>query len=300
VEQPYNDLDFTLIVRKKRIVPHHALHRISRRYEEEIHIEVDLSRPLTVDDIKRWPRWLMWRDLLHGHIVVRGKTDILTANAPKRLFLPVPLIEATRLLLNRGAGLLWALRVVRGYDDLPDPDFVRRNYHKAALALGDALLMAFERYTTAYEGREQRLRLLMNDEPSVCDTEVETLYDTALTFKFRPDHVADCDPTESQIDRLFRLWERIWLVVETRRTGRPWSAMDAYTAWDGLREPDQHRPACWPRNVIHNRRLGRWSLIYPREDLYRALPRIVASSQSADASWEAVSKDFLERWKRFN
>ena len=56
----------------------------------------------------------MWYDLLNGHIVIKGPSDILSAHAPAALKKTLPVIEATRLVLNRGAGLLWALRVVRG------------------------------------------------------------------------------------------------------------------------------------------------------------------------------------------
>jgi len=144
VEQPYNDLDFTLVVRRKNSVPWDKLDAISEHYEEEIHIDVDFSRPLAIRDIETWPHWLMWYDLLNGHIVIKGPSDILTAHAPAGLKKTLPAIEATRLVLNRGAGLLWALRVVRGAENTPDPDFTRRNYYKCILAMGDGLLIAAE------------------------------------------------------------------------------------------------------------------------------------------------------------
>jgi len=54
VEQPYNDLDFTLIVKRRNDVPWNKLDAISEHYEEEIHIDVDFSRPLTLHDIETW------------------------------------------------------------------------------------------------------------------------------------------------------------------------------------------------------------------------------------------------------
>jgi hypothetical protein len=102
VEQPYNDLDFTLVVKQKNRVPWDRLNSISEHYEEEIHIDVDFSRPLTLQDIAQWPHWLMWYDLLNGHIVIKGPADILTRHAPAALKRTLPPIEATRLVLNRG------------------------------------------------------------------------------------------------------------------------------------------------------------------------------------------------------
>ena len=84
-----------------------------------------------------------------------------TIRAPSALHEPLPAIEGARLLLNRGAGLLWAMRVVQGHESPPDVDFVRRNYWKCALALGDALLIAHQRYSTPYSGRDEAFSQLV-------------------------------------------------------------------------------------------------------------------------------------------
>ena len=59
VEKPYNDLDFTLVVRDKRTVPFARLDEISEKYEHEIGIHVDFSRPLSAADVRSLPHWLM-------------------------------------------------------------------------------------------------------------------------------------------------------------------------------------------------------------------------------------------------
>src|SRR6266568_6266962 len=81
-ERPYNDLDFVLIVRRKGSLPWDELNAIRHKYEKLIGIDVDFSRPLTVDDVRNWPPTLMWSDVLHGHRVFEGSPDILTSNAP--------------------------------------------------------------------------------------------------------------------------------------------------------------------------------------------------------------------------
>ena len=82
-ERPYNDLDLVLIVRRKSGLPWETLHAIQHKYAALTGIEVDFSRPLTVDDVRAWPHTLMWSDLLQGHRVLDGPADILTAQCSR-------------------------------------------------------------------------------------------------------------------------------------------------------------------------------------------------------------------------
>jgi hypothetical protein len=297
-ELPYNDLDFTLVVKHKGAVPN--LKAISDRYAEELGIHVDFSRPLTLQDVEKWPHWLMWYDLVQGHVVLKGAPGILRDHAPPALRNPLPLIEATRLLLNRGAGLLWALRVLKGFEKAPDEDFVRRNYYKCALALGDALLMAYGRYTSVYHGRDERFSAVQKDHEAVAAFHLEGLYQEALRFKFRP---ASCPLEgfdEAQLNRLATLWGKVFLHLEQLRTGRSWPSLTAYTDWQGLREKDQHTPEKLLRNLVRNRQTGQWSWRYPREELYRQLPALLGLTGRALPDWGAASASFLRIWDRFN
>ena len=300
VEQPYNDLDFTLVVKRKNRVPWDKLDAISERYEEEIHIDVDFSRPLTIHDIKTWPHWLMWYDLLNGHIVIRGPSDILSAHAPATLREPLPVIEATRLVLNRGAGLLWALRVVRGVEKQPDEDFIRRNYYKCILAMGDGLLIAHQRFATPYRGRDHRLARLEADSKEVAAFQLGTLYHEALRFKFQPDDLPDSQVGEEQLKDLARRWGEIFLHVEKIRTGRNWVSLTEYSQWQGLREKEQHSLKNLPRNLIRNKQIGIYSWKYPRERLYRQLPLLLGLTDHTVPDWPAESGRFLKIWDRFN
>ncbi|MEW6753857.1 MAG: hypothetical protein AB1505_23180 [Candidatus Latescibacterota bacterium] len=298
VEHPYNDLDLTLVVQHRGQVAQGTLRRLAVRHGEQLGLEVDFSRPLTPRAVRHWPPWLMWHDLLHGHVVLHGPRGILPALAPAVVGEPLPAIEATRLLVNRGAGLLWALRVTAGVEPPPDPDFVRRNYYKCALALGDALLIAHGCYATPCRGRGRRLRRLEGAEETVAALGLRALYDEALRFKFRPDLLPAGEGSAVRLRQLAERWGAVFLHVERVRTGARWRTLEEYAGWEGAREPEQNRPAMWPRNALQNRRLGGWSLRYPREALYRQLPGLLGLTRSQDATWVAGGQRFLRRWKR--
>lgn len=299
-ERPYNDLDLVLVVRRKNAVPAAALAAIGKAYGAELGIEVDFSRPLTLRDIRRWPHRLIWFDLLNGHVVLCGPQDLLRTCAPQRLREPLPAIEATRLLLNRGAGLLWALRLIRGLEPSPDADFARRNYYKCALALGDALLIVHRRFSSSYSRRDALLAGLEADCAEVVELDVGPLYRRALRFKFWPDTLPDEVPDEACLQALAEGWGQVFLYVECLRTRRRWPSLAAYTSWRGVREPDQNTLLQWPRNVAWNRRIGVWSWRYPRERLYRRLPTLLGLTRIPVADWPAETAHFLALWKRFN
>lgn len=300
-ELPYNDLDLVLVVHRRDRTLLERLEPLRRGFEQRLGIEVDIGRLLTPRDIRRLPHRLVWFDLLHGHRVLAGDPDILKRNAPRALSAPLPLVEASRLLLNRGSGMLWAMRVQRGLDRAPDPDFVRRNYHKCALALGDALMIAHGVYETPYRGREERLRKILGEESSLARRGLETAYCDAMRFRFRPDQLPSRQPDPNHLIAMNELWGEVFLRIERQRMAMPWLDLEAYLAWDGVREGEEWGLRRWPRNLVHNFRLGRLSLLYPRERLYRALPRLLQLTRpGTDGDWDAESMVYLETWRRFN
>jgi len=298
-ERPYNDLDFLLVVRRKSAIPMAALEAIRHEYERVTGIQVDFSRPLTAEEIRQWRPTLMWSDLLHGHSVLDGPADILTANAPAMPSDRLPPIEATRLLLNRGAGLLWSLRVARECEPAPDEDFVRRNYFKCALSLGDALLIAYGRFATPYAGRDQLIAGLLAEFRPAISFDLSKLYGDALAFKLRPGQ-SELQPDESELVRLAAHWGEVWLHIERRRACRPWPTMADYARANDVREPEQNVLRHWPRNLVRNRQSGVWSVRYPRERLYRELPALLGLCESDRGRWSADSERFLAIWKRVN
>jgi len=299
-ERPYNDLDFTLIVKNKSSLPMQQLDAIRGHHAKELGIHVDFSRPLTLRDVERWPPWLVWYDLVNGHVVLKGPQDILKRHAPSVLQKPLPLIEATHLLLNRGTGVLWAMAVLRGIQTTSEEDFVRRNFYKCALSLGDALLIAYGRFQTAYFGRDRILNQVADEHPDVAAFGLQGLYEKALHFKFRPDAFVSENPTEKDLEDLAHHWGAVFLHVEKRRTGRSWKGLDDYVCWKGLREPEEHALKGILRNILRNRQLGTWGWRYPRESLYRRLPVLLGLTRESAADWPGETVRFLQVWDRFN
>ncbi len=300
VEYPYNDLDFTLVVHRANAVPEQEIAVIRQEFAQKIGIHVDYSRPCTLQQMRRWPACLMWWDLVHGHVVLTGSPTILLDNVPAYFQLPLPLIEATRLLLNRGAGLLWALRVVRGIEAEPDDDFVRRNYYKCLLALGDALLIGHQQFTTQYHGRDMRLLQLEATMPDVQALGLDATYRQALQFKFHPHVMPPTPPDEKQLLAVAEQWGDVLLYLEQLRTGRHWESLEMYAQWRGLREPKQHQLSQLPRNVLRNLQSGRCAWRYPREQLYRQLPVLLGLTTTPVTNWPEASAHFLTIWQQCN
>ncbi len=299
-ELPYNDLDFTLIVADKAGVPHGRLGEISKKYHGRIGIHVDFSRPLTLEDVRNWPTWLMWHDLLQGHMVFAGSPSVLADNAPASLREPLPPIEAPRLLLNRGAGVLWSMRLLAGLEGEEDADFIRRNYFKCVLAMGDALLIAHQAYRARYFGRDKLLADLEAANEQVRQLGVGEIYGEALRFKFSPSDVSAASPDRARMDELARLWGRVFLHVEIIRAARPWENLTQYVNDDGCREPELSTPSRWLRNLVHNVRFGVFSVRYPREQLYRQLPVLLGLTDEKTPDWNFHGGVFLKVWKKFN
>ena len=298
IERPYNDLDLTLVVKRPYHVNQRALNGVKREYENAAKIEIDFSRPLTISHIRKWPHRLMWHDLLNGHKVLAGPADFLSRHAPPLIRRKLPPLEAARLLLNRGAGLLWAMRVTHGLEESPDNDFVRRNYYKCMLALGDALLIVHGRFTTAYQGRDIRLRELARGVQEIADFELNPSYDKALRFKFRPDRIEQHPPDGHALKDLAQSWGKIFLYVETLRARISFSRLDTYILWPGLREPEENDLSKRPKNILRGVQNGMLSWSHPREYLYRNLPVLLGLTREQSPDWGWYSARFLKVWNR--
>jgi hypothetical protein len=294
-ERPYNDLDLFAITSGGTL---DGVDEVCRPHAAALGIHVDVGRSLRLHEIRHWSPSLMWFDLVHGHRVLVGDATILRENVPGAVRRDLPAREATRLLLNRGMGLLWAFRVAHGVDAEPDADFVRRNAFKAMLAFGDATLIAHGRYASAVARRGSRFIHLSRACAEVANLRLETTYARALRFKTEPDRYQG-RPDVTALVNIADTWEKVLLHVDGLRAGRSWQDVDEFCASPGRFEDGSASTTDAARNVLRNLALGRLSGAHPRERLYRELPRLLAAAASPTADWAARSAQALDAWHRF-
>ena len=186
----YNDLDFYAVSEEGATTAElaaiaAALEPISARWTERLGLEVDFI-VRTPWRIRHDQDRVMVQELLHGHFDVAGaKGATLFRNVERREPEQFPWMEAARLMMNRGVGLVLALERGEG-------DFSVRNVNKCILGAGDARLIVRH----AYRWRVTERKAALGDE----------LYARAVEWKFRPRATGVCD------------WEKareVWLAAWT-------------------------------------------------------------------------------------
>ncbi|MBQ9447720.1 MAG: hypothetical protein IJU61_14060 [Victivallales bacterium] len=191
---PYNDLDFFAFSKglsaAKRKVFDDQLASIAPAYEKTIDVSVDFAPVKSIAKLRCERHTLMYQELLYSHRLVCGPDLLAEVACPDAHELPV--LEALRLLVNRGMGLLFATqRLATAHlneeGHIVDDnviDFAVRNLHKVALGAGDALLIAQQRYDY---NLERRLKIIMYDaHTNSIFKEIAPFYKAARDFKFLP------------------------------------------------------------------------------------------------------------------
>ncbi len=209
---PYNDLDFfgfsKGLAAAKRKAFDSELAALAPKYEKVSCVSVDFAPVKPIEKLLRERHTLMYQELLHSHRLVCGPdllADVACSDAHD-----LPVLEALRLLVNRGMGLLFAAQQIAGAPKDTDGhvvdgkviDFAVRNLHKAALGEGDALLIAQKRYDY---NLERRLQIILYDaHANSVFTELAPSYQAARDFKVLPGS-SRMDPQE-QLPAYIALW----------------------------------------------------------------------------------------------
>jgi hypothetical protein len=277
--QPYNDLEFYVFARGQAVLAErqfrHPLHELGESLSPAAGLEVEF-KVLTLDKLRKSPPSMFYYDLVMGHRWFAGDDTLLAGCEPHRDAAKIPLHEATRLLMNRCSGLLFAqVRLAEpGFTDA-DADFVGRNLAKAQLAFGDVLLTAHGQYHWSCQERHRRLEQLdLTDLPWT--TALITHHATGVEFKLHPTR-----STESQTaltvrhSELAALGEKLWLWLESRRLAQTFATARDY-ALSGINKCPETSPL---RNRLVNlRAFGPGGLVsgrYPRERLLTTLPLLL-------------------------
>lgn len=175
--RPSNDLDFFAITEEGASAAEiaaiaAALEPLSKEWTAKIGIDVDFT-VRTPWRIKHDEERLMIQELVRGYFDVAGKSGETLFAAIRRIDASeVPWMEAARLMMNRGMGLMLA-NGERGRD------FIDRNINKCVLGAGDARLVARHGYRWRATERADALG--------------DALYRSAVEWKFRPKDRPVCD-----------------------------------------------------------------------------------------------------------
>jgi len=200
----YNDMDF-FVIREEGSSNQgeidDSLTGISRKWTAALELDVDFSSSKTQSQLVGLSRRLMYQELRRGHCLIYGKPGLLDC-IPELPAEEIPYLEALRLLLNRGMGLLFAAEKLAS--PVPkDIGFILRNLHKAAMGSGDALMMSRRQYRWTARERLAMFRELVKE----LDLPVAYLEDyvKAIDFKFRPTAELPAEPL-AEWQRLRDFW----------------------------------------------------------------------------------------------
>lgn len=223
----YNDLDFFVFSdragKRERRAIEAALAPVSERWEKELGIAVDFSPVKNLDSLAGVGSTLMYQELRRGWKPVWGDAKF-ERHFPALDAAKIPVIEAVRLLLNRGMGLVFAGEAIRKNGD---PDFIMRNLHKSVLGGGDALLIASGKYR--WRGADRVKAFREYAAGNGVDPDFAGRYAAAFRYKIEPDPRLPEDPVEQ-----WRQCRRLYLEAARRVAGCPADAPPEMTA-EGLR-----------------------------------------------------------------
>jgi hypothetical protein len=318
-DQPYNDLEFYVFVRG-----HPWLNE--RRYARALHeLGADLSLSAGVElefkitcpaKLRCSPSNLFYHDLIMGQRWLLGDDSLFAGCEHHRDAEHIPLSEATRLLMNRCSGLLFAReKLERANFTADDADFVCRNIAKTELALGDAVLIAFGRYHWSCLERGRRLSDLASMQDLPWFEEVRQRHAAGVEFKLRPYRSSlSRDALRQHVGTVNSLALETWLWLENRRLGCSFRSAPDYASsrinkWPGTTN--------W-RNWLTNARVfGLRALLLPRgsrhsrERILNALALLLwMRAESSHESTRKAQRELLlseptaiipgyrERWRR--
>ena len=292
----YNDLDYFVFCKdpeSPRLLG--WLRRWERDESERLGIDVE-GKLLTRSSIQEPITSMMFYDLVAAHRVSWGPADYLASYREGLDAGAISLDEVTRLLWNRGSGLLFAgcelARTGR-------KDFIFRQQQKVKLALGDAWLAERGEYHWSCQERHRRFEERFDGAPQWLSWHRE-----AVQFKLQP---WPCKDDGDQLlvlqQQLCAAWLEEFLALESRRLRVSFTRADSYTTYPGRLYPE--RPA-WRNRLIGVRdylRDGEYlrpMQDYPRAALQRVLVALIAEGEVVDSYGLPADEQLkgLLRWEK--
>lgn len=261
-DQPYNDLEFYVLVRGNRhlneLLYRRALEVLGEILTHLVGVEVEFKITSLVE-LRAQPVSMFSYDLVSGHRVLTCADFSSAALAGCAQHLEagqIPMAEATRLLMNRGTGLLLAAGKLASRPSEPlapgDADFIRRNIAKAALACGDAVLTSRGRYHWSCRERHRQLERIADLDPLPWHDTLVRHHAAGVEFKLHPEaNPAFRYELAARHAEVTELARQCWLWLEERRLNRHFSSVRAYAQHAGDKCPELMAA----RNIMLNLRL---------------------------------------------
>jgi hypothetical protein len=318
-DEPYNDLEFFVLLRGLDLINQRRfgarIHEVGSEMTREAGLDVEFKL-LGIRKLRDAPVSMFYYDLISGHRLVRGPEDWLNGCDQHRAAHRIPLHEATRLLMNRCSGLLFAQeRLLREPFTPDDADFTGRNLAKAKLAFGDAALVTRGQYHWSCRERHKRLRKLDAEGVLQNLSSLLPLHEQGVSFKLHPVSTERSrEELQYELNFLKELGRELWLDVESRRLGKRFTTLEQYCAEAGSLCPETRNLR---NRLINFRTFGPRGLAcarYPRERLFRSLPVLLwsdfkqrerlslAQSQlrSGSATLPALVRAYESLWRIYN
>lgn len=299
-EHPYNDLEFYVFVHPPLLLRERAyrkrLHDLAHEWTEKAGIEVE-AKLLTLDKLRDSDVTMFYHDLIVGHRLAHGSPELFADCGHHRASHRIPLHEATRLLMNRSSGLLFATEMMQGKN--PDADFIRRNIAKAQLALGDVLLVAQNLYHSSCRERHRRLQKF-EEVPSLTGlSRIIALHQCGVDFKLHPVSSRESrDQLRADLQEATQLTGELFLWLERRRLKQAFADHRDY-AFSPINKQPEQKPL---KNFAINLRLGALAMTYPRQRLLEALALLLWSPDALgrEETLPKLQRDLRTRAKDFS
>ena len=276
----FNDLDYFIFTDSpgdQELIA--AVHEWEHFESSKMGIDVE-GKCLPKSDLRQADTSMMFYDLVVGHRVIFGPEDYLNEYSSLADPKTIAAIEATRLLWNRGTGLLYSRADLEQEQDL---SVVHRNQSKAKLALGDALLTLRGKYRPFARERHQ----LLSQFEDVDDRIIE-LHAVGVEFKLNPTEYSSIEEHHRIQKELTELWLSCFLRAESSRLEYTFDTSKAYANYPGKLYPE-HRTL---KNLClsFRDRIKRGGYTHPVRDYPRgALQRALVLLLEPEPDWKLVS-----------
>lgn len=279
----FNDLDYFIFTER----PDDpsllcALREWERQESTRLGIDVE-GKSLPRGDLSKTAGSMMFYDLVAAHTIVQGPKDFFEPYQALANPASIEAIEATRLLWNRGSGLLFARADLAKGGDLA---VVHRNQAKAKLALGDALLALRGKYCAYARDRQTALCAEADIDPRIV-----TLHQAGVHFKLSPTPTPPVETLLATQAELTALWLACFLDVESARLFSQLTTPSEYAAHPARLFPGSSR--C--RNLLLSLRdqLRHGGTLRPRSDYPRgALQRALVLLLETEPDYPRISRIF--------